>query len=113
MDVDNDLVLVESSLSSVHVQELLQATGKLVLFRGLGSSTEVTVPGAAVAIFRGDMVVGLARLVQVNDHCCVVEGTVDGLEPGQLQIRVLQYGDLSQGCARWNRIAYHCSNIII
>ena len=100
VDVDNDLVLVESSLPSAHVQELLQATGKLVLFRGLGSSTEVAVPAAAVAIFRGDVVTGLVRLVQVNNDCCVIEGTVDGLEPGPLQIRVLQYGDLSQGCAR-------------
>ena len=100
MDVENDLVLVESSLPSAHVQELLQDTGKLVLFRGLGGSMEVAVPAAAVAIFRGDTVAGLARLVQVDDHCCVVEGTVDGLEPGLLQLRVLKYGDLSQGCVR-------------
>lgn len=100
VDVENDLVLVETSLPSARVQELLEATGRLVLFRGLGGSAGLgmTMP-AAVAIFRGGEVTGLARLVQVDEQHCVVEGTVDGLQPGLHQVRVLEYGDLSQGCA--------------
>ena len=100
VDVENDLVLVEARLPTSRVQELLQATGRLVLFRGLGSSTGGTTAAAAVAIFRGGGVAGLVRLVQADEQHCVVEGTVDGLRPGPHQLRVLQYGDLSQGCAR-------------
>ena len=79
---------------------MLEATGKLVLFRGLGSSAEIMSPAAAVAIFRGEEVKGLARLVQIDEKRCVVEGTIDGLQPGIWQLRVRQFGDLSQGCVR-------------
>ena len=57
--------------------------------------------GAAVAILQGGGGVrGLVRMVQVTPEQCVVEGTVDGLTPGQHAIQVHQYGDLSEGCAR-------------
>ena len=57
--------------------------------------------GAAVAILQGGGGVrGLVRMVQVTPEQCVVEGTVDGLTPGQHAIQVHQYGDLSDGCAR-------------
>lgn len=113
VDVENDLVLVETSLPSARVQELLEATGRLVLFRGLGGSAGLgmTMP-AAVAIFRGGEVTGLARLVQVDEQHCVVEGTVDGLQPGLHQVRVLEYGDLSQGCARYGALVTVCLLLI-
>ena len=100
VDADNDLVLVETTLSSSHVQELLQATGKLVLFRGIGNATEVNVPSAAVAIFCTGEVKGVIRIAQIDNQHCVLEGTVDGLQPGPHQVRVRQYGDLSEGSSR-------------
>lgn len=100
VDVENDLVLVEATLPSAQVQELLQATGRLVLFRGVGGGSSEIIESAAVAIFRGSEVQGLVRLVQVDEQYCVVEGTLDGLQTGPHQIRVLEYGDLSQGSAR-------------
>jgi len=39
-------------------------------------------------------------MVQVTPERCVVEGTVDGLTAGQHDIRVHQFGDLSEGCER-------------
>ena len=100
VDVENDLVLVETTLPSTHIEELLRTTGKLVLFRGLGSSTEVEVSAAAVAIFRTQEAQGLVRIVQVDDHTCAIEGTVDGLQPGLHHVRIRQFGDLSQGSLR-------------
>lgn len=100
VDVENDLVLVEATLPSARVQEILRATGRLVLFRGVGGSSEIT-ESAAVAIFRGNEVQGLVRLVQVDEQYCVIEGTLDGLQTGSHQVRVLEYGDLSHGSARW------------
>lgn len=99
VDVENDLVLVEATLPSAQVQEILQTTGRLVLFRGVGGPSEI-MESAAVAIFRGSEVRGLVRLVQVDEQYCVVEGTLDGLQTGPHQIRVLEYGDISQGSAR-------------
>ena len=98
--MNNDLVLVQSVLTSACVQRMLEATGKLVLFRGLGSSTEIISPAAAVAIFNGEEVKGVVRLVQIDEKRCVVEGTIDGLQPGICQLRVREFGDLSQGYVR-------------
>lgn len=106
IDVENDLVLVETSLPSAHVQKLLEGTGKLVVFRGIGGAAGgdnvSDGHGAAVAIFRDGGINGLARLVQTSAECCVVEGTVDGLHPGLYQLQVRRYGDLSQGCLRYD-----------
>lgn len=104
VDAENDLVLVETTLQSARVQELLQATGRPVLFRGLGGSNTSTsglTESAAVAIFSGSEVQGLVRLVQVDERQCVVEGTIDGLRTGPHLIRVLEFGDLSHGSARY------------
>lgn len=74
VDVANELVLVDTSLPSNQITRLLQDTGKLVVFRGIGgggvASTDTTATqhrGAAVAIMKGmGGVKGMARLVQVQ-----------------------------------------------
>lgn len=71
VDVANELVLVESSLPSAVVQQRLESTGKLVVFRGFGgvggASPAPSHHCAAVAIMKNSgRVHGLARLVQVH-----------------------------------------------
>ena len=73
VDVANELVLVNSTLPSSDVTRLLESTGKLVVFRGLGgganSSSSRLHQAAAVAIMKGvGGVKGLARLVQVCNY---------------------------------------------
>ena len=101
VDWQNDLVLVESNLPVDHVQKLLEATGKLVLFRGSGSTVSGVDSPAAVAIFSTDQLKGLVWFLQVDERSVVVDGTVDGLEPGEYCLKVRQFGDLSQGSARF------------
>ena len=68
---------MRSTLPSSKIQELLESTGKLVVFRGYGGSTqqgdviqEQPHHGAAVAIMKGmGAVKGLARMVQVRLGC--------------------------------------------
>ena len=73
------------------------------------SLTPATSPlhhGAAVAIMnmggvRSEGARGLARLVQISPEQCVIEGTIDGLRPGERHaLCVHQYGDLSEGLVR-------------
>lgn len=70
VDISNELVLVDTSLPSSTVQHLLESTGKLVVFRGFGSTRSGTTAshhGAAVAVMKGHgYTSGLARLVQVQ-----------------------------------------------
>ena len=55
VDLDNELVLVETSLPSSHVKQQLETTGKLVVFRGFGGTgqqggqNEITVVAMAKA----------------------------------------------------------------
>lgn len=113
MVLEDELVLVKTCLTSSQVQEMLESTGKLVVFRGYGSAgvsqggqfalsgrvpDQFVLPsappsthhGAAVAILHeggrkgaGQAVKGLLRLVQTSPGVCVVEGTIDGLCRGE------------------------------
>ena len=72
VDVSNELVLVETTLPSSRVKQLLAETGKLVVFRGFGgkggaSDNSSGHHGAAVIVMKGQGAVqGLARMVQVR-----------------------------------------------
>lgn len=92
---------METALPVASVQELLEKTGHLVLFRGFGGTTDGTKSSAAVAITNVDNVKGLTRFLQADDKRCIVDGTVDGLHPGvRYYVRVRDFGDLSQGYKR-------------
>ena len=41
-----------------------------------------------------------ATWLQVADDQCILEGTVDGLQPGKHGIHIHEYGDISEGCER-------------
>ena len=53
-----------------------------------------------MAEVRGSGVKGVARFIQTDEDVCVIEGTFDGLQPGKHDIRVHEFGDLSNGCQR-------------
>lgn len=48
---------------------------------------------------------GVIRFVQTIEGC-IIDGTVDGLEPGQHGIHVHECGDISKGCERYYRVFY-------
>jgi copper chaperone for superoxide dismutase len=104
VDVANELVLVETTLPSSVVQQQLESTGKLVVFRGYGGDTTMVPPpehhGAAVVAMSGrGRTTGLARLVQSSPDHCLIEGTIDGLTPDKDHfIKIHEYGDLSNYC---------------
>lgn len=57
---------------------------------------------AAVAIVSGEShQKGVVRFVASSDEVCIIDGTVDGLQPGvQYSLLIHEYGDLSSGCDR-------------
>lgn len=57
--------------------------------------------GAAVAILGGPgPVQGVVRFLQLSPERCLIEGTIDGLEPGLHGLHVHQFGDLTKDCSR-------------
>nr|XP_060614366.1 copper chaperone for superoxide dismutase [Anolis sagrei ordinatus] len=96
VQLDSQTVLVETSLGTEEVQNLLERTGRKAVLKGMGS----TVPGnAAVAMVSGlGPIQGVVRFLQVSPEKCLVDGTVDGLEPGPHGLHVHEFGDLSDAC---------------
>lgn len=56
--------------------------------------------GAAVVELRGSLIKGVIRMVQLSKDLCLIDGTVEGLPPGQHALNVHTYGDLTKGCER-------------
>ncbi|XP_068922519.1 copper chaperone for superoxide dismutase isoform X1 [Petaurus breviceps papuanus] len=101
--LENQSVLVTTTLPSHEVQSLLENTGRQAVLKGMGSHMLRENPenlGAAVAMLgKPGAVQGVVRFLQVSPQCCLIEGTIDGLDPGPHGLHVHQYGDLTQNCA--------------
>lgn len=101
VNLSEEQVVVETSLPSGQIQKLLESTGRNTVLRGhgAGGGGKPNHLGAAVAIIEGQGVQGLARLVQVSEDLCVIDGTLEGLSPGAHGLNVHELGDISRRCA--------------
>ncbi|PNI93549.1 CCS isoform 3 [Pan troglodytes] len=96
--LEDQMVLVHTTLPSQEVQALLEGTGRQAVLKGMGSG-QLQNLGAAVAILGGSGTVqGVVRFLQLTPERCLIEGTIDGLEPGLHGLHVHQYGDLTNNC---------------
>ncbi|CAJ1085958.1 copper chaperone for superoxide dismutase-like [Xyrichtys novacula] len=97
VDVGKEQVLVESALTSAEVQALIESTGRRAVLKGIGGSEQDL--GSAVAMLAGEgNIVGVVRFLQLSEERCLIDGTVDGLEPGSHGLHVHTLGDLTQDC---------------
>ncbi|XP_042258333.1 copper chaperone for superoxide dismutase [Thunnus maccoyii] len=97
VDVSKEAVLVESVLTSAEVQALIESTGRRAVLKGIGGSEKDL--GAAVAMLSGvGKIQGVVRFLQLSAESCLIDGTVDGLEPGPHGIHVHTLGDLTKDC---------------
>lgn len=44
---------------------------------------------------------GVVRFLQISEDRCLIDGTIDGLEPGAHGLHVHELGDLTQDCLRY------------
>ncbi|XP_047427542.1 copper chaperone for superoxide dismutase [Mugil cephalus] len=97
IDVGKEEVLVESSLTSAEVQALIESTGRRAVLKGIGGSEQDL--GAAVAMLAGaGSIQGVVRFLQLSRERCLIDGTIDGLEPGPHGLHVHTLGDLTLDC---------------
>nr|CAH7737694.1 unnamed protein product [Callosobruchus chinensis] len=94
INLEKQSVVINSNVPTLELQKLLESSGKKVAVKGFAGST------AAVSILEaGDKSIqGVVRFVQISPKSCLIDGTVDGLKPGNHGIYVHECGDLSQGC---------------
>ncbi|XP_030758816.1 copper chaperone for superoxide dismutase-like [Sitophilus oryzae] len=94
INLEKGSVVIESTLSTLRLQELLESTGRPVAVKGYaGSSAGVSILEAGDA-----NVNGVVRFVQATPDVCIIDGTVDGLPPGKHRIAIYECGDISRGC---------------
>ncbi|XP_028842040.1 copper chaperone for superoxide dismutase [Denticeps clupeoides] len=97
IDLAGEQVLVESSLTSREVQDVIERTGRRAVLKGVGGREQDL--GVAVAMLSGGGVVqGVVRFLQLSEGRCLVDGTIDGLKPGPHGLHVHELGDLTRGC---------------
>uniref|UniRef100_A0A673BWR4 Copper chaperone for superoxide dismutase n=2 Tax=Sphaeramia orbicularis TaxID=375764 RepID=A0A673BWR4_9TELE len=97
IDVSKEEVLVESALTSAEVQALIESTGRRAVLKGIGGSEQDL--GAAVAMLAGvGSIQGVVRFLQLSEDRCLIDGTIDGLEPGPHGLHVHTLGDLTLDC---------------
>ncbi|XP_043825585.1 copper chaperone for superoxide dismutase [Dromiciops gliroides] len=97
--LENQSVLVTTTLPSQEVQGLLESTGCQAVLKGMGSNMHQNLGAAVAMIGQPGSVQGVVRFLQVSPKHCLIEGTIDGLEPGLHGLHVHEYGDLTQNCA--------------
>ncbi|XP_060711335.1 copper chaperone for superoxide dismutase-like [Hemiscyllium ocellatum] len=98
IDVNTEQVLIDTTLTSKEVQELIESTGRRAVLKGMGPSTLKDL-GAAVAMLGPEgNIKGAVRFLQLSEKLCLIEGTVDGLKPGQHGLHVHEFGDLTNSC---------------
>ncbi|KAG7241515.1 hypothetical protein INR49_025419 [Caranx melampygus] len=98
IDVGREEVLVESALTTAEVQAMIESTGRRAVLKGIGGSEQDL--GAAVAMLDGvRKIQGVVRFLQLSEERCLIDGTIDGLEPGPHGLHVHTLGDLTQDCS--------------
>ncbi|VEN56611.1 unnamed protein product, partial [Callosobruchus maculatus] len=112
INLEKQSVVIDSNLPTLELQKLLESSGKKVAVKGFAGST------AAVSILEaGDKSIqGVVRFVQITPKSCLIDGTVDGLKPGNHGIYVHECGDISQGqvsAAEDGRAAFRLEDNII
>uniref|UniRef100_A0AAV2KQW9 Superoxide dismutase copper chaperone n=1 Tax=Knipowitschia caucasica TaxID=637954 RepID=A0AAV2KQW9_KNICA len=100
VDVASEAVLVETVLTSAEIQGLIESTGRRAVLKGIGGSQQDL--GAAVAMLSGSgSVQGVVRFLQVSPDRCLIDGSIDGLQPGAHGLHVHALGDLTRDCLRF------------
>ncbi|XP_060775838.1 copper chaperone for superoxide dismutase-like [Neoarius graeffei] len=97
VDLAREETLFEMSLSTREVQGLTENTGRRAVLKGIrGSEPDL---GAAVAMLSGaGPVQDMVRFLQLSEDCCLIDGTIDGLEPRAHGLHVHELGDLTHDC---------------
>ena len=100
INLEEQQVMVETSLSPLKVQSLIESTGKKAVIQGIGSkpsSAAVAFLGYPVGFTTGALR-GVVRFIEIDEKTCIVDGTIDGLSSGEHGIHIYSSGDLSRGC---------------
>ncbi|XP_029161245.1 copper chaperone for superoxide dismutase isoform X2 [Nylanderia fulva] len=98
ISLERGTVIVETDLSYSIIQERIEQTGKQAVLKGYGDGlSAVSMLGGNSGYSVGNLIKGVIRFAQTPEGC-IIDGTVDGLTPGEHGIHIHECGDISNGC---------------
>ncbi|XP_011867053.1 PREDICTED: copper chaperone for superoxide dismutase isoform X2 [Vollenhovia emeryi] len=98
ISLEQGTVTLEASLPYSVVQERIEKTGRQAVLKGFGDgSSAVSMLGGDSGYSVGNLIRGVIRFAEGPDGC-VIDGTIDGLTPGEHGIHIHECGDISNGC---------------
>ncbi|XP_033331179.1 copper chaperone for superoxide dismutase isoform X2 [Megalopta genalis] len=91
-------VIVQTNLPYSIIQEKIEQSGRKAILKGYGNSlSAVAMLGGNSGYSVSNKIMGVIRFAQIPDGC-IIDGTVDGLKPGEHGIHIHECGDISNGC---------------
>lgn len=98
IDLKTGSVVVDTYLSTQEVKKLLENSGRKAVVKGYAGQQA----GVAILDTGVPSIKGVVRFIQIDNDTCVVDGVVDGLNPGLHRLSVHECGDLSKGIFIWS-----------
>ncbi|XP_011167360.2 copper chaperone for superoxide dismutase isoform X3 [Solenopsis invicta] len=98
ISLERGTVTLETNLPYSVIQERIERTGRQAVLKGFGDgSSAVSMLGGNSGYSVGNLIRGVIRFAETSEGC-IVDGTIDGLTPGEHGMHIHQYGDISNGC---------------
>ncbi|GLV43239.1 uncharacterized protein CBL_14081 [Carabus blaptoides fortunei] len=94
VQLENESVVVESTLATDKILEILESTGRKAVIKGYAGS----IAGVVIIECGSIDIKGVIRFMQITSDTCIVDGTIDGMEAVPHSICVHECGDISQAC---------------
>ncbi|XP_018344977.1 PREDICTED: protein asteroid-like isoform X3 [Trachymyrmex septentrionalis] len=100
ISLERGTVTLETNLPYSIIQERIERTGRQAVLKGYGDGpSAVVMLGGNSGYSIGNLIRGVIRFAETSEGC-IIDGTIDGLTPGEHGIHVHECGDISNGCER-------------
>lgn len=101
IDPKEGRVVVQTTQPWSEVQDKIESTGRQAVLSGFGGKSAVALINTTGCVVDKTPVQGAVRFTTIGNQKTgvVVDGVVDGLEPGLHGFHIHESGDVSQGCA--------------
>ncbi|EDW85669.1 uncharacterized protein Dwil_GK23033 [Drosophila willistoni] len=101
IDLEKGRVIIQTQRPWSEVHNLIESTGHKAVLSGFGGQSAVAVINTTGSVVDRTPVQGVVRFTTITNNApgMVVDGVVDGLNPGTHGLYVHESGDISRGCA--------------
>ncbi|XP_071629776.1 copper chaperone for superoxide dismutase isoform X1 [Temnothorax longispinosus] len=98
ISLERGAVTLETNLPYSVIQERIERTGRQAVLKGFGDGlSAVSMLGGNSGYSVSNQIRGVIRFAETPEGC-IIDGTIDGLTPGEHGMHIHECGDISNGC---------------